>query len=176
MYTICWPDIYHICKHRSMCIIQSIIALNYHQNLQPVGFFSWNALMEWLSTAECTYNKPFGEEIWGFTQLMHQSSQALSSSLLTLLFRNTQIQTIVGWRKAYCAQLFHSLYNSYSYHLPFSYHLSEKLMAPILQGVLIALNRWVWGLSRKEKKTCEYDNINRCSGGLLLSRYCFPCC
>lgn len=40
------------------------------------------------SVEECTYIQPFTEEALGSTQFTHQSSQALSSSVLTLPFMN----------------------------------------------------------------------------------------
>lgn len=66
-----------------MCVVQRI-ELQPKSSTLAVGMLWWSDF----SIAECTYIKLFGEEALGSTQLTHQSSQALSSSLLTLPFTN----------------------------------------------------------------------------------------
>lgn len=61
-------------------------ALNYNQNLQPWLLECSAGVIFFI--AGCTNIKLFGAETLGSTQLTHQSSQALSFSLLTLPFMN----------------------------------------------------------------------------------------
>lgn len=59
-YNTSRPDIDHICKQRTMWIVQCILHRITTKIFNPG---SWKALVEWFSSAGCTYNKAFGEYV-----------------------------------------------------------------------------------------------------------------